>query len=82
MDCNGARASLPCRYVSGYLFIGVEDQDRSAEDATHAWVEALLPGLGWVGFRSDKQLIATNVIFVWQSGVITPTFRRRAASSK
>jgi transglutaminase-like putative cysteine protease len=40
---------IPCRYVSGYLFYNKEG-DRSAEDATHAWVEALLPELGWVGF--------------------------------
>src|SRR5205085_3672075 len=39
---------IPRRYVSGYLFHRREAQDRSQEDATHAWVEALLPGLGWV----------------------------------
>jgi transglutaminase-like putative cysteine protease len=52
--------SIPCRYVSGYLFRRVEDQDRSAEDATHAWVEALLPGLGWVGFDPTNNLLASN----------------------
>ncbi|HEU4327056.1 MAG TPA: transglutaminase family protein [Roseiflexaceae bacterium] len=50
---------IPCRYVSGYLFHRVEDQDRSAEDATHAWVEALLPGLGWVGFDPTNNLLAS-----------------------
>jgi transglutaminase-like putative cysteine protease len=49
---------IPCRYVSGYLFHRVEDQDRSAADATHAWVETLLPGLGWVGFDPTNNLIA------------------------
>jgi transglutaminase-like putative cysteine protease len=49
---------IPCRYVSGYLFHRVEDHDRSAADATHAWVEALLPGLGWVGFDPTNNLIA------------------------
>ena len=33
---------VPCRYVSGYLFHRVEYNDRSAQDATHAWVEALM----------------------------------------
>ncbi|MGH9879876.1 MAG: transglutaminase-like domain-containing protein, partial [Pyrinomonadaceae bacterium] len=51
---------IPCRYVSGYLFHRVEDHDRSAEDATHAWVEALLPGLGWVGFDPTNNLIANE----------------------
>src|ERR1700678_3837823 len=43
-------ASIPCRYVSGYLYHGSEDANPSADVATHAWVEALLPGVGWVGF--------------------------------
>ncbi len=51
---------IPCRYVSGYLFHRAEDQDRSAEDATHAWVEALMPGLGWVGFDPTNNLIANQ----------------------
>lgn len=44
-------ARIPCRYVSGYLYHNTtEDPQQAAEGATHAWVEALLPGLGWVGF--------------------------------
>ena len=49
---------VPCRYVSGYLFHRHEDHDRSEEDASHAWVEALLPGLGWVGFDPTNNLLA------------------------
>jgi transglutaminase-like putative cysteine protease len=49
---------IPCRYVSGYLFHRTEDNDRSEPDATHAWVEALLPNLGWVGFDPTNNLIA------------------------
>jgi transglutaminase-like putative cysteine protease len=41
---------IPCRYVSGYLYHRRDDRSSGAADATHAWVEALLPGLGWVGF--------------------------------
>jgi transglutaminase-like putative cysteine protease len=41
---------IPCRYVSGYLFHQGTPTNRSTSGATHAWVEALLPGLGWVGF--------------------------------
>jgi transglutaminase-like putative cysteine protease len=42
-------ARIPCRYVSGYLYHGGENGHPS-DGATHAWVEALLPGVGWTGF--------------------------------
>ena len=38
---------IPARYVSGYLL----HTDTGAEsEASHAWAEALVPDLGWVGF--------------------------------
>jgi len=43
-------ARIPCRYVSGYLYQGSENAHPSADGATHAWVEALLPRIGWIGF--------------------------------
>lgn len=49
---------IPCRYVSGYLFHETNGKDRSAADATHAWVEAHLPELGWVGFDPTNNLLA------------------------
>ena len=49
---------IPARYVSGYLYRGREDKDRSTPDATHAWVEALMPHFGWVGFDPTNNLIA------------------------
>jgi transglutaminase-like putative cysteine protease len=48
---------IPCRYVSGYLYHRTKEEDRSAEDASHAWVEAWLPELGWVGFDPTNNLI-------------------------
>jgi len=42
-----ARASgVPARYVSGYLLM----DDRIEQEATHAWAEAHVEGLGWAGF--------------------------------
>ncbi len=40
------RLGIPARYVSGYLMLN----DRVSQDAMHAWAEAHLEGLGWVGF--------------------------------
>ena len=37
---------IPARYVSGYLMMN----DRIDQEATHAWAEAHVQGLGWVGF--------------------------------
>ncbi len=47
---------IPCRYVSGYLYHGETGTDRSDDTATHAWVEAFLPELGWVGFDPTNNL--------------------------
>lgn len=42
-----ARAlGYPARYVSGYLLM----DDRVHQDASHAWAEAHVDGLGWIGF--------------------------------
>jgi transglutaminase-like putative cysteine protease len=44
------RLGIPCRYVSGYLSHDESAHERSSPSASHAWVEAYLPELGWVGF--------------------------------
>lgn len=52
------KLGIPCRYVSGYLFHRKEGSaDRSAQDATHAWVEAYLPDVGWQGFDPTNNLL-------------------------
>jgi transglutaminase-like putative cysteine protease len=53
-----SKLRIPCRYVSGYLFHGESDMDRSVSTATHAWIEALVPHLGWVGFDPTNWLVA------------------------
>lgn len=48
-----ARAmEVPARYVSGYLMMN----DRVEQEATHAWAEAFVEGLGWVGFDISNQI--------------------------
>lgn len=37
---------IPARYVSGYLMIN----DQIDQEATHAWAEAHIADIGWVGF--------------------------------
>jgi transglutaminase-like putative cysteine protease len=46
--CAAARAlDIPARYVSGYMTQGVGHE---AHTASHAWAEAFVDSLGWVGF--------------------------------
>jgi transglutaminase-like putative cysteine protease len=53
------RWGIPARYVSGYLFTDRSAKgERSASDATHAWVEVFLPSLRWVGFDPTNNILA------------------------
>lgn len=48
---------IPARYVSGYLNQGAGFTGASQ---LHAWVEVLIPELGWVGFDSTNNLLADH----------------------
>jgi transglutaminase-like putative cysteine protease len=42
---------IPARYISGYHFIGdLQGGHADYEQASHAWVEAYIPDIGWMGF--------------------------------
>lgn len=41
-------AGIPARYVSGYFFNATREPD--SPEASHAWVEVLIPGFGWAGY--------------------------------
>lgn len=52
-----SRASgIPARYVTGYLVL---DESQPA-DAHHAWAEAWIEGLGWVGFDVANRICPTD----------------------
>lgn len=44
--------NIPARYVSGYLMM----HDVEHQAASHAWAEAHVDGLGWVGFDAANQM--------------------------
>ncbi len=48
---------IPARYVSGYLLSRAEGEDG---EAAHAWAEALVPDLGWVGFDVANRVCVTE----------------------
>jgi len=51
---------VPCRYVSGYLFQPGGSGSGSIDGATHAWVEAWFPDLGWTGFDPTHDVTASE----------------------
>ena len=54
----GARAmGVPARYVAGYL--RAQDQGMELHE-THGWAEALVPGLGWIGFDPSNRVCVTE----------------------
>jgi len=56
--CAIARQNgIPCRYVSGYLHQG---NGFFGDSQMHAWTEAYIPELGWVGFDPTNNLLANE----------------------
>ena len=54
---------IPARYISGYLYVG-EGDNLIGNTATHAWVEIMVPGIGWMG------LDPTNNVEVLENHII------------
>ena len=48
---------IPARYVSGHFY---REDDASAQDAGHAWAEAYIENLGWVGFDPTHGISPTE----------------------
>ena len=48
---------IPARYVSGYLF---RSDGTVEQDAGHAWAEAKVPDLGWIGFDPTNGICTTE----------------------
>jgi transglutaminase-like putative cysteine protease len=49
---------IPSRYVSGYIC--PNKNGMRGEGATHAWVEAWIPGYGWAGIDPTNNIWVTN----------------------
>ena len=48
---------IPCRYVGGYL---LRSDGTIQQEAGHAWAEAYLPDLGWIGFDPANGISPTD----------------------
>ncbi len=52
---------LAARFVSGYIFLPREDRDIAiGGGSTHAWMQAYLPGAGWVDFDPTNSIVGNR----------------------
>jgi transglutaminase-like putative cysteine protease len=83
---------LAARFVSGYIFVpGAAPRTRAARmhggGATHAWMQAYLPGAGWIDFDPTNSIVGNRnlirVAVAWDPKQVLPlwgTFAGSAAS--
>lgn len=58
--CLARLLSVPARYVCGYLFTGPKDPNRRQAEASHAWVQVYLPGVGWRGLDPTNGIVTNT----------------------
>jgi transglutaminase-like putative cysteine protease len=68
---------LAARFVSGYIFIPERDGEGSVGGgATHAWMQAYLPGAGWVDFDPTNSIVGNRnlirVAVAWDPRQVLP----------
>jgi len=51
---------IAARFVSGYLHLADDDNDRVTGGNTHAWVQAYVPGPGWVDFDPSSGMVGNQ----------------------
>ncbi|SFN12233.1 transglutaminase family protein [Variovorax sp. OV329] len=63
------RLGIAARFVSGYLYDSALDPSKTAEGkqtpvsgagATHAWMQAYLPGAGWIAFDPTNNIMGSG----------------------
>jgi len=51
---------LAARFVTGYLYVPEGRRRRVGGNATHAWLQAYLPGAGWVEFDPTNGIVGNH----------------------
>jgi transglutaminase-like putative cysteine protease len=66
---------LAARFVSGYIYVP-NDTDGTGGGSTHAWMQAYLPGAGWIDFDPTNSIVGNrNLIRVgvaWTPDQVMP----------
>ena len=67
---------VAARFVSGYIFVPGNDMRVTGGGATHAWMQAYLPGAGWIDFDPTNSIVGNrNLIRVasaWSPDHVLP----------
>jgi transglutaminase-like putative cysteine protease len=51
---------IAARFVSGYLHVDEDDDDQISGGNTHAWVQAYVPGPGWVDCDPSSGMVGNH----------------------
>jgi len=51
---------IAARFVSGYLHLADDDDDQLTGGNTHAWIQAYIPGPGWVDFDPSSGMVGNQ----------------------
>ena len=79
---------MAARFVSGYIFVpGADEGITNGAGSTHAWMQAYLPGAGWVDFDPTNSIVGNRnlirVAVAWDQRQVLPlwgTYAGDAAS--
>jgi transglutaminase-like putative cysteine protease len=67
---------VAARFVSGYIFVPGNDTSVTGGGATHAWMQAYLPGAGWIDFDPTNSIVGNHnlirVAVAWSPEHVLP----------
>jgi hypothetical protein len=67
---------VAARFVSGYIFVPGNDTSVAGGGATHAWMQAYLPGAGWIDFDPTNSIVGNRnlirVAVAWSPEHVLP----------
>jgi hypothetical protein len=67
---------IAARFVSGYIFVPGNDTSLAGGGATHAWMQAYLPGAGWIDFDPTNSIVGNRnlirVAVAWSPDHVLP----------
>jgi transglutaminase-like putative cysteine protease len=75
---------LAARFVSGYIF-APNSSATTGGGATHAWMQAYLPGAGWIDFDPTNRIVGNRnlirVAVAWAPEQVLPLWGTYAGSA-